>query len=252
MGKLFARTVNVNELSLKFKNDMFKLFQTYYENTHEDKFYEDLNAKEKSILLEDKEGILRGFSTITEVQIHSKVKTIYGVFSGDTVIDNNFWGGTALTMEFFKNVLKIKLKHPKSEVYWFLISKGFKTYLLLANNFKNYYPRYDKDTPIKYNEIIEQFAIDLYREQYQKDKFIIKALDSYDRLKHSVAPISKVMLENNPKIAFFEKMNPSWQKGDELCCIGKIDFGLVTQYLFRTLKKLLFRKRFKPVKKPSS
>lgn len=239
MSKLFARTANVAELSQEFKKSMFKLFQTYYENTHEEKFHKDLNAKEKSILLEDKEGSLRGFSTITEIQIQKKEKTIYGVFSGDTVIDSNFWGGTALTMEFFKNVLRVKIKHPKSEVYWFLISKGFKTYLLLANNFKNYYPRYDKETPDKHKEIIEHFAIDLYGDQYQKGKLIIKACEKFDRLKDSVAPISKVMSEENPKIAFFEKMNPHWQEGDELCCIGKIDIGLVTQYLSRTLKKIL-------------
>lgn len=252
MEKLSARTVLINELSSEFKQKMFRLFETYYENVNKEKFYNDLNAKEKSIILEDKDRILRGFSTITEIQIQIQNKTFYGVFSGDTVIDCNFWGGTALTMEFFKNVLRVKMKHPTSEVYWFLISKGFKTYLLLANNFKNYYPRFNKETPKKHKEIIEHFAIDLYGDQYQKNKLIIKASKGYDRLKYSVAPISKVMLESNPKIAFFQKMNPNWAKGDELCCIGRIDFGLVTQYLSRTFKKVLLKKRFKPVKKPTN
>lgn len=101
MSHLKARTAYINDLSSEFKESMFKLFQKYYENVNEEKFHKDLNAKEKSIILEDREGHLRGFSTITEIQVQVESKTIYGVFSGDTVIDNNFWGGTQLTMEFF-------------------------------------------------------------------------------------------------------------------------------------------------------
>lgn len=137
------------------------------------------------------------------------------------------------------------MKHPLCEVYWFLISKGFKTYLLLANNFQNYYPRFDKETPEKDKSIIDHFAVDLYGDLYMAEKYIITAPENNDRLKLSVAPISQDMIEHNPKIAFFQKMNPHWQKGDELCCIGRIDIGLVTQYLSRTLKKVLFKKKYK-------
>lgn len=243
MGKLYSRTVIVKDLPFEFKQKMFLLFNKYYENVDEEKFYKDLEAKDKSIILEDKRKILRGFSTITEIQTTNSKGTLYGVFSGDTVIESNYWGGTQLTMEFFKNVLKVKFKHPKSEVYWFLISKGFKTYLLLANNFKNYYPRFDRQTPSKHKKIINDFATHLYGELYQSKNMIIKASGNYDRLKGTVAPITSEMIKKSPKIAFFNKMNPGWVKGDELCCIGRVDFGLVTQYLSRTFKKVLIKKK---------
>jgi hypothetical protein len=40
----------------------------------------------------------------------------------------------------FKLIIKLRVKYPFNEFYWLLISKGYKTYLLLANNYYVYYP----------------------------------------------------------------------------------------------------------------
>jgi hypothetical protein len=245
---LKAQTVRVNELTEKHRKEMFELFSRYYENIKEDKFYDDLDSKDRVIVLTDsEEGKIRGFSTLLDIKTTIDGERIYGLFSGDTVIDCNFWGGTALTMEFFKNVMLAKAKHPTHEVYWFLISKGYKTYLLLANNFKTYYPRFDKQTPSKHNEIIENFATQLFgSEMYDKETLILKCANKFDRLKDTVAPISNELALKNPKIAYFEKMNPNWQEGDELCCIGRIDMGLAIKYLGRTFKKRIKKVSFVP------
>ena len=239
MSKLFAKTINTTQVSDQMKQDMFILFDRYYDNVNKEKFISDFNSKDKVIILRDKTGLIRGFSTIKELKIELESEVIWGIFSGDTVIDLNFWGGSELAVEFFKNVLKAKAKHPFCEVYWFLISKGYKTYLLLANNFKTYYPRYDKDTPERHQKIIKQFGTNLFGRLYQSDKFLLSSANMFDRLKQSVAPISDSLLKCNPKIAYFQKMNPHWQEGDELCCIGRVDFGLITQFTTRTFSKQL-------------
>ena len=61
-----------------------------------------------------------------------------------------------------------RLKNPFTPVWWFLISKGYKTYLLLANNFINYYPRYELPTPPLYKDLIGQSALKLYPENYDQ------------------------------------------------------------------------------------
>lgn len=239
MKKLFAKTLEVNELSFDDKNKMFELFQKYYENVSFEKFLKDLESKNRVIVLRDNDyKVIRGFSTLQNIQINQDGRKIFGLFSGDTVIDSNYWGGTALSMEFFKNVILTKLKNPTSEVYWFLISKGYKTYLLLANNFKTYYPHFEEQTPERIKTIIKKFANHMYDEElFDEQNLILKCANKFDRLKNSVAPISRELSLTNPKIAFFEKMNPQWQEGNELCCLGRVDTGFALHYLSRTWKK---------------
>ena len=239
MGRLYAKTVSLSHISPSMKDEMFILFSEYYDNIKKEKFLSDLEHKEKVILLRDRDKILRGFSTIVEITTLVENKTVIGIFTGDTVIHNHFWGGIALTLEFFKNILLTKLKNPSKNVYWFLISKGYKTYLLLANNFKNYYPRHDRPTPAFDKMVIDSFGRKLYGDFYYPSQLLIRSHHQFDRLKKTVAPIDPLMLQANPKIEFFQNMNPQWEEGTELCCIGKVDLGLVQKYLTRTFKKCL-------------
>jgi hypothetical protein len=241
MSKLKSLTVDVSRLSHAQQNVMFELFARYYENVIAEKFYSDLAQKDKVILLLDSSKIIRGFSTLKFLELEMNKKKIIGIFSGDTVMDSSFWGGTALTMEFFKNVMGVKLKNPWTNVYWFLISKGFKTYLLLANNFAWYYPRFDRSLSNEAKSIIDTFATKLFGNLYDTKTLILKAASLYDRLKDNVAPITDQMQKTNPKIAYFNQMNPSWMQGDELCCIGRVDLGLVKVYLTRTFFKYVKR-----------
>jgi hypothetical protein len=240
---LKAETVEIKELRDEDKFELFKLFSQYYEQVSKDKFLYDLNNKDKIILLRCKSNKkIRGFSSLRILEFKQSGKVIIGIFSGDTIIDENFWGATALTFEFFKNVLKVKLKYPFNDVFWLLISKGFKTYLLLANNFQTYYPRFDKETPLKYQTFLNSAWTELYPEDYDKENGILRTAHKYDRLKSHIAKIGARELEN-PKISFFSQSNPRWAEGDELCCLGRIDMGLVIRYSLRTIYKLL-KKRF--------
>jgi hypothetical protein len=241
MSKLHASTVKVKHLSASMKEDMFHLFCKYYENIHKSKFLKDLEAKEKVILLKDSSKIIRGFSSIVELEVYIGNKKVIGIFTGDTVIHDDFWGGIALSMEFFRNISRTKLKNPTTDVYWFLISKGYKTYLLLTNNFKNFYPRFDKEITAYHLEVINTLGEKLYGDLYDRQTNIIKAANKFDKLKADVAPITEIMISENPNIAFFSKMNPNWEQGDELCCIGRVDLGLAQKYLTRTFKKFLRR-----------
>jgi len=237
MNKLKASTIKVEHLSQSDIQNMFIVFSTYYENVKFDKFHIDLFEKDKVILLRDQD-VIRGFSTLKIFWIKVGSIKIKGLFSGDTIIDGGYWGQTALTMEFFKNVLIEKLKTPLNPFYWYLISKGFKTYLLLTNNFQNYCPRFDRKNTTNENVILDSFAKLLHEDNYDQSKKILVFKDKTDHLKKEIAPITEEMKENS-HIKFFTEKNPNWARGDELCCVGKVDFGLAMRYLSRTLLKKL-------------
>ena len=160
---LICNSLKVSELSSKDIDAMFNLFCKYYSNVSKEQFNIDLSEKDYLFLLKDKATLaIKGFSTIVEFNIDKNGKASRGYFSGDTVIDKEYWGQGALGKAFLKFLFIQKLKKPFTPLYWFLISKGYKTYLMMANNFKTHYPRFEKETPSHLREIINTFSEELY------------------------------------------------------------------------------------------
>jgi hypothetical protein len=245
MAKLISKTIPIKELTTNDIDEMFKVFFKYYEKISQDVFKSDLNKKDDVILLLDKSSKeIKGFSTLVEFSFDLEGKKIKGVFSGDTIIEKDFWGGSTLQTAFTKYMLIKKLKNPFSPLYWFLISKGYKTYLLLTNNFKEHYPRFDKKTPPHIKKIMDGFALNLYPDNYNAQTGLIEFLSIHDHLKQNVAPITEDMTQSNPQIRYFSEVNKNWQKGDELVCIANFDLFVPLWFSLKTLRKKLLKNKF--------
>jgi hypothetical protein len=142
---LVARFRSIDDISPGDILAMHGLFSGYYENTDIATFIADLSKKSGAILVHEKGGgPLRGFSTITTLPLPEAGENAIGVFSGDTILHHEYWGDRSLKDGFVRYMLKLKLSNPLRRVYWLLISKGYKTYLLMAKNFVEYYPRHDR------------------------------------------------------------------------------------------------------------
>lgn len=206
---------------------MYDLYASYYDNTSLDIFLSDLSKKSGVILVSRKsDGKIVGFSTQTFFDLTVDGKRVRGIFSGDTIIEPTYWGNNALVTTFYRRVVIERIKRPFTPFYWFLISKGYKTYLLLSNNFYNYYPNVNgKDE--KYRRITEAYCQQLFPEYFDKEKMLLDFGQDYVRLKGDVAEITPEMRAANEHIAFFEKVNPTWRRGTEVPCIGSVDYGSV-------------------------
>lgn len=215
---------------------MFGVFSKYYEQTSLEKFSADLMAKDDVIIIQNSDKKIVGFSTLKNMPIKVEGKTVYGIFSGDTILEREYWGTSALGKSFIKYLLFKKLSRPYREIYWFLISKGYKTYLLMANNFLEYYPRFDKATPERSKKIMDSYASELYGKSYVAQTGLIHFQGVTDHLAGHVAPISEKMREENAKINFFSEANPDWKKGNELVCLALFDFSLLFRYLSKKKK----------------
>lgn len=239
--KLLAQTLKVSELTDQQKEKMFKVFAKYYDNVSFENFKYDLDKKNAVFLLLDREDLeLKGFSTIVDLKFITKNRRIVrGLFSGDTIIETEYWGQTALGVAFLKYLFMQKLKRPFSPLYWFLISKGFKTYLMMANNFIEHWPRYERETPPDKKEILDGLATTLYGNHYSPEGGIISFSDEElkDSLKIGVAPITKSMLQENPRIAFFAAKNPEWERGNELCCIAPMSLLMPFRYQLKIIRR---------------
>ncbi|CBW26631.1 conserved hypothetical protein [Halobacteriovorax marinus SJ] len=239
-NKLYSKTVHVSEITPEQRESMFEVFSKYYENSCFNTFCLDLNSKDSVFLLMDKkENKIRGFSTIvnlTYVSLGGKIHR--GVFSGDTIIEKEYWGQGTLGVAFLKYLFIEKLKRPFSPLYWYLISKGFKTYLLMANNFDEHWPRHEVKTPEYQQEILNGFSTIMYPEYFDRASGLIKFEGcSKDALKFGVAPITEKLKSSNKRVDFFDRVNPNWQKGDELCCLAVMTLSMPLKYQLKIIKK---------------
>lgn len=257
--KLTAVCVKVTDLNAQEIEEMFKLMSDYYANVTHEQFKIDLFKKDSVFLMRDPVlPDVKGFSTIVSIKAQLAAKdgkssrTVRGCFSGDTVIHRDYWGQGALGVAFLKFLFVQKLKQPFSPLYWFLISKGYKTYLLMANNFPEHYPRYERPTPTRMQDLIDSFATQLYPEAYQPElgTIVCPPEQSKDRLKTEIAPICENLLAENPRVSFFVERNPGWKQGDELACIAEMTFMMPVQYQLKVLRKRLGK--WLPGLKPAS
>lgn len=218
---------------------MWELFSQYYDAVCREKFERDLAGKDHVILVRStRDRSVQGFSTIATFESTVQGRRVVGVFSGDTIMGKTHWRQTVLQRGFLRYVIGVKLRHPLTPVYWFLISKGYKTYLLLARNFDEYWPRYDRATPAWQAAVLDDFARRRFGEAWRPELGLLKFPECEGRLKCDVAQVDDRAREL-PEVRFFEERNPGHADGDELCCLGRISPRLAGWYLAKAARKAL-------------
>jgi hypothetical protein len=233
---LHGKIVKAQSLSEKETNTMYALMETYYDDMTQDAFLRDLNEKDYCILLLDASGAVKGFSTQKMIHVETGSETVSGVFSGDTIIHKEDWGSMELYKTFARNLLEIGRQY--NVFYWFLISKGYKTYKILPLFFNEFYPRYRIKTPDHEQVIMHAFGSSRYPGEYDSASGVIAYKGVKDKLKLGVADIGEKHLRDE-HIAFFLQANPGYFKGNDLVCLARLDEG----NLNRTAHRLLLGNR---------
>ena len=230
----YKHTGNVTIQEIK---RMYDIYQKYYANTRYEIFERDFLEKTGVFfIIEPKNKQIVGFSTVMERDFVVNGKARHAFFSGDTIIEQAYWGNRALTRAMYRYIVSFKLRYPLTPIYWILISKGFKTYLLLANNYYSYYPHYgEKNSHLQ--DYVDSYCRQYFAEYYDKASGLLNFGEDYQPLKADVAPITTDLREKNTKIAFFEDKNPTWAEGTELPCIGELRWSDLYRFISRFMTK---------------
>lgn len=228
LPQLHGEARRISSLDATSIDAMFTLFNKYYLNTTIESFQRDLSNKNWCILLYSVMAkTLQGFTTLHFYKSEFEGKTLGVVYSGDTIIDKDYWGSPILPKIWIKTVLKVGKKYPKP-LYWLLISSGYRTYRFLPIFYKNYYPNYNNPTPPKIQKLINKLASERFGKEYHPKLGIVRFLYGSTPLVNGIGDVTNKRLKN-PHIRFFVKVNPGHISGNELVCLTQIDESNLTK-----------------------
>jgi hypothetical protein len=216
------------------RDAMFALMDRHYLNVTRGRFDSDLAEKDWVILLRDRQsGAIGGFSTQVLMDVQVAGRPMRALFSGDTIVDRDRWGDSALAHVWGRLALSL-IDRADGELYWFLISKGYKTYRFLPLFFHEFYPRHDRPTPAWANAVIGTLARQRYPGDYDARAGVVRAGAGKDRLRPGVAELTTER-QRDPHVRFFAERNPGHAAGDELCCVAPLTRANFTAAAYRVI-----------------
>jgi len=219
--KLIGKLMEVSELSIRHKTRMLNLLKLYFDNVKEDLFFKDLSGKKWVIIFEDIiNGEVQGFSTQTLMEVKIDGIPVKALFSGDTIIDKNYWGSRELPRVWGKLVIALTHQFKEIKFYWFYISKGYMTYLLMPRYFYNFYPKYDSEITEFEKKVLDTLAFKKFGSAYEPKTGIVRIQFNY-YLKNGVGQITEDLLKDS-NIKYFKNKNPNYIKGEELACLVEL------------------------------
>ena len=201
---------------------MFALMGRYFEDIDRRVFESDLSEKDEVVLIHAGSR-LGGFSTMHLREETLDDRKILVLFSGDTIIDAEFWGTPELQRCFVERATRA-MRESDTPLYWLLICGGYRTYRYLPLFFREFWPHYQKPTPPDTQQLIDALARRRFGDSYQ-DGVVI---GGNGLLREDVSPIDEKQLKN-PHIAYFDQTNPDHVKGHELVCLAQVAPGNLTR-----------------------
>jgi hypothetical protein len=216
------------------KEAMFLLHNRYFCNVQRDTFLKDIGEKKWVILLRDGRDIV-GFSTLQVIRLLVDNIERVLLFSGDTIVDQTHWHDSLLAGSFGHVMLRLLAENERSPIYWFLISKGYRTYRFLPVYFNGFYPVFDKTTPAAYARLIQAVAHHKFGAAYDATTGLVRFGGMKDRLRPEMCDVREGR-RNDPHIQFFLERNPAYRLGDELACIADISRANLNKYAWRVIE----------------
>lgn len=216
---LYGKLIPIEDLTPGDTARMLRLMQAFYDGMESDAFYKDLRDKDSCILLRDENDVIQGFSSQKSLTLQLREGPICGVFSGDTIIHPDHWGSLELHKIFARHFFRYAEEY--GEFYWFLISKGYKTYRILPTFFRSFYPSCAWPAPEREARIMAALGARLYPDDYNPATGVVEYRYAKDRLRAGVADITQHH-QRDEHIAYFLKRNPGYAHGNDLVCLASL------------------------------
>ena len=235
-GRLRGHVMPTREIDCATQDQLYELFRQYYTHVDHAAFLRDQAEKEWVLLLTDHDGELRGFTTMMSYDVEVEGRDVRAIFSGNTIIDRDHWGGQELVRTFGRFLASVKRQQPELPLYWFLICSGFRTYLYLPLFYREFFPRYDMPTPRFESKLIDKLGELKFPAEYCHG--VVHVNTPRECLRDDLAIPSPAKMRN-PHVRFFVEQNHDYRHGNELVCVAEYSLGNTRGLANTTAREIL-------------
>jgi hypothetical protein len=214
-GRLVARALlHQHDLS-----QMYSLLAEHFEGVTLAQFRRDLAEKNWVILLE-KGGCLVGFSTLLVYETTVDGEAYSVVYSGDTIVASEGWNASTLPRTWIASVAQLRKLYSRGLYLWLLITSGFRTYRFLPLFWREFFPRFDSQTPPHWKGVTDLLAAERFGRAYNASTGVVR-FPNPQRLRGPLATVPAGR-HRDSHVAFFLSRNPGHKQGDELVCLTEL------------------------------
>jgi hypothetical protein len=197
---------------------MFALLARNFHGVEPAVFQRDLAEKNWVVLLEDERGTLRGFSTFLMYATRAGGRPITVVCSGDTIVEPSAWGSTALPRAWIRAVYEARAGYPEGDLFWLLLTSGFRTYRMMPVFCRTFYPRFDMPAHPEAQSLLDALASERYGAAYARG---VVRFSRPQVLRECLIGVPDGR-SADPHVRFFLERNPGFVVGDELVSLGAL------------------------------
>jgi hypothetical protein len=142
------------------------------------------------------------------------------IFTSNVVADEGFRGRNLVLKTGLRLLMREKLRRPLAPAYWFFDTFSYKSYLILARNLAEFWPRRERAAPADTAAFIDSLARARYGSAWNPETGVVRR-SGYKQLRAQTAPIEGA-LRADPDVRFFEAANPGHPQGDMLVCLAPL------------------------------
>jgi hypothetical protein len=225
----------IDELDAATKASMADLLGQHFVGATPNVFDKDLADKTHAVVLLDDKDKLMGFSTFaiyTATGPDGAPATI--VCSGDTIVATQARRSSILLSVWIQAVHKLHAKTKNVNLYWLLMTSGYRTYRFLPVFVKSYYPGIGQTCDAAMIDCMHRLAAQRWADQYEPELGIVRLVDAQPLQPHlREVPAGR---KTDPHIAFFLDRNPGHACGEELVSLAKLNVSNLTPAGLRMLR----------------
>jgi hypothetical protein len=225
-ASLSARVVARTSLTEPEIGALFALMQEHFHGVDRETFERDLAEKNWVALLSDEEGVVRGFTTFLIYTSAACGRPLTVVCSGDTIVHPSAWGSFALPKAWIRAVYDLRKTYASEEVYWLLLTSGFRTYRFMSVFCRSFYPRFDASTPAVTQHMIDAISRERYGPAYDAPDGLVR-FPRPQKLRGGLSTVPEGRVAD-PHIRFFLDRNPGHGDGDELVSLASLALDNLT------------------------
>jgi len=214
---------------------LFRLMEDHYDEMSITQFGKDLHGKDYVGLIKDDNQIVQGFTTFIVNPKETGTAEYNIVFSGDTILAKEHWGSQIMMQGWCNTIGQLLSTDRKKDWYWYLLSKGHRTYMYLPLFFQHYHPALEPSEYVtQMTAVADAVSSKLYGEDWKSEEGVIRFSKSLGQLKPDLA--ADTFNKTSSKwVNFFLERNPGFHQGEELVCVAK----LAVDNVLRSAKKLI-------------